>query len=386
MSRTPDELAEAALKIMNEGDPRDARKLLMEAVEAAPDRADLLHALGVVQLQLGEPSLGLRLIEEAVGRAEQQLNDPARHEQALAMLPGFLLALAAACEDLGEASAAKDAYYRVMSLDPGNPRARGGYANLLLGLGDLDGGINELETYIEEDRDEDQFLEGAQVLLDSIRSFVRNDIHPREFLAAHHGSYNQFFDYHAKEQEKLGWIAEAARMQRAPDGRVVPMIPEGARSYAGVRVDLVDPNTGQIGQVGDQPMVVALAEYPALARAQILFKWRELAFDVRVSSQAPWDQLPIHIALRTSDGLEDLDEVMGRWYLAGFNGEFGKQDMGRFHYISDPDVRSDNKAAVYHVDLGRAELACIDDLLRRLTILNNQHPIEKVIFGRGYLG
>ncbi|HNC98965.1 MAG TPA: hypothetical protein PKW90_22715, partial [Myxococcota bacterium] len=77
MSDTPDVLAERALKILNEGDPRDARKLLLEAVEAAPDRADLLHALAVVQLQLGESEQGFRLVQEAIARAEEQLADPA---------------------------------------------------------------------------------------------------------------------------------------------------------------------------------------------------------------------------------------------------------------------------------------------------------------------
>ncbi|MBK9370442.1 MAG: hypothetical protein IPN01_29815 [Deltaproteobacteria bacterium] len=48
-------------------------------------------------------------------------------------------------------------------------------------------------------------------------------------------------------------------MRRAPDGRLVPSILDGARPYAGVRVDLVDPSTGRAGQVGDQPMVVAVA-------------------------------------------------------------------------------------------------------------------------------
>ena len=69
----PEALAEAALRKLNEGDPREARKLLMQAVEAAPDRPDLLNALGVVQLQLGESHLALPLIEEALRRVGEQI-------------------------------------------------------------------------------------------------------------------------------------------------------------------------------------------------------------------------------------------------------------------------------------------------------------------------
>ena len=387
MSDTPDVLAERALKILNEGDPRDARKLLLEAVEAAPDRADLLHALAVVQLQLGESEQGFRLVQEAIARAEEQLADPARRDQAATMLEGFLLTAAAACEDLGDAANAVGAYQRVLQLNPGQPRARGGMAYALLAWGLLDEGCKELATYIEEDRDEDPFIEGAKSLLENIQKFRREDNHPREFLAAHQGSYKSMFDHYAAEQEKLGWIAEAARMKRAPDGRVVPSIPEGARPYAGVRVDLVDPQTGQVGQVGDQPMVVALADYQPLARTNILFAWRDLPFDLRVSSQAPWDQLPILFALKSPGkaAINAMDQLVGDWYSAGFEGAFGHSDSGRFHYVSDPEVQPDYRVVVYHFDLGRADLRAIDDLIRRLTVFHDRYALEKVIIGRGYL-
>lgn len=387
MTDSPEVLAEKALKILNEGDPREARKLLLEAVQAAPDRPDLLNALAVVQLQLGESELALKLAQEALARIEEQAMDPARREQALAMREGIRLTVAAAAEDLGDAKAAMAAYNAVLEADPGQPRARSGLAQVLLAQGELDAAIEQLSLYIDEDRDEDPFIEGAEALLDSVRAFRRNDIHPREFLVAHHGSYTQFFDHHAKEQEQKGWIAEAAKMKRDASGKVVPSIPEGARPYAAVRVDLVDPSSGQVGQIGDQPMIVALADYPALARAVILFSWRDLAFDVKVSSQAPWDQLPIQICFREggAKAINAADQTMGDWYLAGFNGNYGRQDSGRFHYISDPEVRADRRAIVYHVDMGRADLVSIDDLIRRLTMLHSQFSIERLVIGRGYL-
>ena len=176
-------------------------------------------------------------------------------------------------------------------------------------------------------------------------------------------------------------------MKRAPNGQVVPSIPEGARPYAAVRVDLVDPQSGQVGQIGDQPMVVALADYPALARSVIQIPWRDLGFDLRVSSQAPWDQMPIQVRFRTGGAaaVNAFDQLMGDWYMGGFNGTYGRQDSGRFHYISDPEVRPDRKAVTYNVDLGRADLACLDDLIRRVTAFHVQFPIERMILGRGYL-
>ena len=287
MAETPDQLAEKAMQILNEGDPREARKLLFEAVKMAPDRPDLIHALGVVQLQLGEAELGLRLVQQAIERTEGMLLQPDRKEQAEDMLHGFILTLAAAYEDLSMAEEAKEAYQRILKADPGQPRARSGYAQLLLALGDLEGGMRELQGYIEDDRDEDPFIEGASALLESIKTFQRNDIHPREFLKAHQEEYTAFFTHHAEEQARLGWIAEAARMRRNAEGRVVPVIAEGARPYAAVRVDLVDPQTGQIGQVGDQPMVVALRDYQPLARAVIQFAWRDQSFQSRARDIAP---------------------------------------------------------------------------------------------------
>lgn len=386
MSVNPEELAEKALRALSEGDPREARKLLMEAVQAAPNRPDLINALGVVQLQLGEPELGKPLIEQAIQMAvEEGARSPDRKEQVTLMVESFLLGLAAACEDLDDPNGAADAFGRVLAQNPGQPRARVGMGQLQLAAGALDEGRKTLALYVEEDRDEDIYLRGVQDLLNDIQRFLKDDIHPREFLAAHRGAYVEFFDHHADEQARLGWIAEAARMRRAPDGRIVPMIPEGARPYAAVRVDLVNPQTSEVGQIGDQPMVVALAGYQSLARGSVLFTWRDQPFDVRVSSQAPWDQLPIHLLFTNEAGAQAADAVIGDWYLHGWNGAFGSREAGRFHYISDPDIKRDGKGVIYHVDMGRASLDAIDDLLRRLVVLHQEHPIRQVIFGRGHL-
>jgi hypothetical protein len=268
---------------------------------------------------------------------------------------------------------------------PGQPRARQGYAHLLLAWGKMEDGIQELRTYVAEDRDENSFLDGAKGYADEVEDFVKKDIHAREFLVAHREAYVEMFNNYEGEQAKLGWIAEAARMMRNAEGKVVPSIPEGARPYAAVRVDLVDPKTSQLGQVGDQPFVVALADYQALARAPVSFVWRGHPFTVRVSSQAPWDQMPISVYFSRPGALDALDAVIGDWYTAGFDGRFGEPDGQRFHYISDPDPKRGGRGVTYDVDLGRARTEAIDDLLRRLSVLHGDHPIDQVLIGRGYL-
>lgn len=389
---TPEEtnlLAESALHALGRDDPRKARELLMEAIAAAPDRPDLVHALGVVQLQLGEPNLGLPLIEQSIGMAnELAARDAAGREKAAEMLEGFTLSLAAAHEDLDQPDQAEAAYRQILARTPNQPRAQHQLALLLLAWGRMDEGVAELEAYVRADVDEPDSVRGLNALLGEIRLYRARTLHPRNFLEAHRESYTQMFNDYLAGPAK-GWMAEPARMKRAPDGRPAPIIPEGARPYAGVRVDLVNLETGQVGQVGDQPMVVQLAEFPALAQAPVQFRWEHLELDVRVSTQCPWDQLPIHILFRDGAGvqgaLDAADEVIGAWYVAGFDGAFGTPEGHRFHDISYPAAVRGFLGVTYDVDMGRSELRAIDDLVQRLTHLHARHPIERVIFGRGYL-
>jgi tetratricopeptide (TPR) repeat protein len=325
-------------------------------------------------------------MEQAIAVAREQVaGNPERASFFEPMIEGFLLGLAAAAEDLDEPGDALAAYDQVLAANPGQPRARSARAHLLLAWGELDAGARELDAYLDDARDEQPFLDGAMAYLSSLRSLQAADIHPREFLVGHRESYVEMFDHYAAEQAARGWIAEAARMRRDERGRIVPSIPEGARPYAALRVDLVNPQTSEVGQVGDQPMVVALAGYEPLARAPALLRWRDLPFDLRVSTQAPWDQLPIQVAFDTAGALDDLDAVVGDWYLRGWDGAFGDADGRRFHYISDPEPRRDGRAVTYHCDLGRARVEAIDDLVRRLGVLHASRPIGRVILGRGYL-
>jgi len=385
LSTEADALAQRALQALQGEDPRAARELLMKALEGAPHRADLVNALGVVHLHLGEPELGKPLIEQAVTMALAEAAMPDRKVVAETMLEGFLLGLAAACEDLDLPGESLAAYQRLLTLVPGQPRAQNGLAHLLLAWGRPVEGMAALGQYIDEDRDEPAFQEGAEALMSAIERVKETKLHPRMFLEAHRGSYVEFFDHHAEEQGKAGWIAEAARMKRDERGQIVPSIPQGARPYAAVRVDLVNPQTSEVGQVGDQPMIVALAGYEALARTPVAFEVIDEELPLWISTQAPWDQLPIQVLFRDKDGAEALDVAIGGWYLDGWKGAFGTTDDGRFHYVSDPEVKRDGRGVVYHVDCGRARFDAIPALIDALTRLHRTHPMTRVLIGRGHL-
>ena len=107
-----------------------------------------------------------------------------------------------------------------------------------------------------------------------------------------------------------------------------------------------------------------------------------------VSSRCPWHWLGVVVQFRerTSevDRIACIDEVIGAWYLAGYNGEFGDEGSGRFHYVTDPEPIG-TRSVAYIVDLGRSRLDAIRDLLRRLAELHARHPLRRVLFGEGRL-
>jgi tetratricopeptide (TPR) repeat protein len=385
----PDALARDAMQALHADDPRKAREMLFEAVRGSPGRADLIHALGSVHLQLGEPELGLPLLQQALRVLDDSLaRDSAARESQAPLREGILLALAAAAEDLDQPDAAEATYRQLLAEHPNQPRSRQALAHLLLTRGQVDAGRAALQRYVDEGLDGQDFLAGSRAFLDALAAWIGRDVHPRELIAAHRGSYVEMFDHYAAMQAKHGWVAEAARMRRMPEGGIAPVIPDGARPYAAVRVDLVDPATSEVGQVGDQPMVVGLAGFEPLAQAPVLFAWPGWAFPVRVSTQAPWDQLPLQIRFTTASpaALEALDGVIGDWYRQGFDGAFGTPDGQRFHYISDPEPRRGGSGVVYHLDGGRARDEAIDALLRRMEVLHATHPVAEIVIGRGHLG
>lgn len=378
-----DEIAEKAMRALRGDDPRAARVALLRLLDQAPERLDLQHALALTELRLGEAEAALERLEETERRARAQADDTAA-----ALMGNLILTKAAAAEDLYDPAGAEACYREVMLREEGNPRAATGLAYLLLAWGRQAEGEAVLDEYLRAALDEPEALEGNRAFLSSLRALAERDVHPRAFVEAHRGAYVEFFDHHARQMEAKGWIAEPARMRRAEDGAIVPIIPEGARPYAAERMDLVDPSTGQHGMVGDQPMIVAQAGFEPLARAPVLLRWpeRDFPFAVWISTNCPWNQLPVQISLAapSAAAAEALDEAVGAWYRAGFEGAFGTHDRGRLHTIDDPESPRDAIIS-WNVDCGRAEVGAVDDLLRRLAVLHERVPLAAVLIGRGFV-
>ncbi len=378
-----DLVAEDALAAIRDAEPEEAARRLREILAAHPERVDLWHALAVVELRRGEARDAYALTFEAEKVARERADETAGQ-----LMGPIHLVRGAAAEELDDPAAAEAAYRAVLVHEPDNPRVRQALGYLLLGWGRLDEGLAELRGYLDDRTDQPEYLDATEKLVEAARRFVADDVHPREFLEAHRGAYVEFFDHHAKRMSEQGWMMEPARMVRADDGRVVPVIPEGARPYAAVRVDMVDPKTGQVGRVGDQPMIVALAGYEPLARAQVLVDWPEddVPFPVWVSSQCPWNHLPVQVRFEpgVERPVEVLDPVVGDWYTAGFEGAFGTPEGERFHEITDLEDRGDGRVAFW-VDCGRARTDAVRDLFNRLHLLHDRAPIAAVLLGRGFV-
>ncbi len=373
------EVIRNALEAVQGDDPDKAREALMLALTDHPERLDLVHTLSVIELQNGSPELALDIAEKAAAvAAERKAPDD------LVLLSQLLLTQGAAHEELRNPLRALDSYDQVLAVEPEHPLAMQGKGHLLLAWGKLDEGLQVLQSTVDAGKDDQRFLDATQKLIEGVKRFQSDDLHPRNFVDAHRGSYVEFFNHHADEMAGKGWIAEAARMRKDEQGNLVPVVAEGAKPYAGTRVDLVDPQTGQAGLVGEQPMVVAIQDHEIIAQTAIVFSWPHDDFPVWGSSQMPWNLLSICVRLDTDDPESAVDPTIGDWFSAGFDGEFGTTDRGRFHSISDPE-RLDNQTIRYQLDCGRAEAHAIDDLLKRLGVLHNTHTITGVLIGRGFL-
>jgi tetratricopeptide (TPR) repeat protein len=378
------ELVKAALEAVRGDDLEAARAALVIALTAHPERLDLVHTLAIIELQSGQADHALELMEGALSLcAERQSADD------LALVPLLCLAKGAAHEELNDPTAALAAYDRILAENPDHPLATQGKGHLLLAWGKVEAGLDTLQGAVDAAQDDPRFLEATAKLIAGVRQFLSDDLHPRNFVDAHQGSYMEFFNHHADAQAVHGWIAEAARMRRGKEGGMVPVIADGARPYAATRVDLVDPATGKAGLIGDQPMIVALAGHEIISQAPIVFEWPGTDFPVWGSSQMPWNLLNITVvfdgpnATEASGAATALDATIGDWYTAGYTGEFGSHDKGRFHSITDPTAMGPHTIR-YDLDCGRAEPTAIDDLLKRFMVLNTNHPIKGVLIGRGF--
>ena len=378
---TEEEIAQMAQEALEGQDPEKTRDTLRALLERSEGRPDLLHALAATELATGEAEAALAHITEAErGTGDSPESEPFR--------AALLHTRAAAYEDLSQPEAAADTYRRILTLAGGHARALQALGHLLLAWGRPADGLQHLRDYLADGSDEADHLEATSAFLRAAERLQSDDVHPTMFLEAHREGYCGFFDHHAERMAAEGWIAEAAIMMRNELGDVVPKIPDGAPAYAAVRVDLVDPSSGQRGQVGERPMVVALENYEAVAQAPVLVDWPEddHPFAVWVSTQAPWDHLPIHVRFEDpdADAVALFEPLFGEWYETGWGGAFGESDRGRFHDVVPPVAAGAGGCGAY-VDMGRTSLKAIDDLRDRLTRLHGEHPLRSVLFGRGFV-
>lgn len=368
-----------AVRCIGDGRPAEAQGLLEQALSEEGERPDLLHALAVVEMQLGEVGKARPHVERALALLQGTQGEEAAQMRAL-----FTLTLAAVAQEEDDPAGAQAACQDVLTSRPDFAPARSTLAAILFALGELDDGRAEMHRLSVDPRVPEEERAGARAFVEALDRWRASGEHPRAFLVAHRERYCRFFDDMAREAATKGWIAEAAVFVRAEDGTSRPRVPEGARPYAAVRVDLVDPATGQRGLVGDQPMVVVRRGFEPLARIPVLLPWPGIPFDLCVSTQAPWDELPVQVLLEEGDPLACVDPVIGAWYTDGFEGRFGEADRGRFHYVGDPE-RSRAHGATWRVDLGRARTEAVDALVERLAALHREVPLRRVILGRGSL-
>jgi tetratricopeptide (TPR) repeat protein len=381
-----DTYARAGIEAVNEQKFDLAIENFQKALAIDPDRPDLNNALGMAYMNRGEVVSAVPHLERAITLAEPY--DAPEHQD---MKRHFETALATAYTVLDRIQDARRVFEGAARRWPGDLETRMQLGSLLVSACMPREGQAVYREIVEDERFEDEIREAADALSGAIDAFLDDEnLQASVFLEAHAESYDTFFAQHTHELVDKGFIAEAARMVRGEDGEPKPMLPEGARPWAFERIDLVEPGENNVAKVGDErdPLIVAVNGLEPLAQVPVALPWEGHPFEVFVSSRCPWHWLTIAIQLRDPrdpDGLvEAVDETVGAWYLAGYNGDFGEADKGRFHFATAPDFIGD-RAIAYTVDLGRTRFEAISDLLKRLTILHDRVPLQRVLFGQGRL-
>lgn len=376
---TIDECARAGMKALEDQRFDDAVEAFERAVRLDPSRPDMHNALAMAHLHRGDARTALTFLERAVELAEPY--DAPEHQ---ALKREFHLSLAGVLQLLDRFDDAHRTLRGAVERWPDEPAPRMRLAQLLA----LAGRVPEAEALWREllPRLGAEDARGVEALLGALEAFRASGEDASLFLRAHQGSYCEYFDTVAEQQP--GWYAEAARMARGADGEPVPIVAEGARPWALTRVDLVNPADGTVSAIYSdrEPMIVAVEGLEPLAQVPLLLPWRREPFEVLVSTWCPWHWLPITIRFAAPDAatarVDRLDAVLGDWYLRGYNGDFGEADRGRFHYASDPEAVGD-RAVSWVVDLGRTRFDAVPALLEALAAVHRDHPIERVVFGKG---
>jgi tetratricopeptide (TPR) repeat protein len=376
-----DEHARAGLRAIEEQRFDDAIKAFEAALAVAPERPDMNNALGMAYLHRGDVGNALPHLERAIALAEpydQPQHQPVKRE--------FHMSLATAYQLMDLVQPARRQLEEIIRRWPDHVEARLQLGQLLLSTCQLEDGLKayrDASDYLDKEQ-----REAAEALVGSAEAFLASDHQGDVFLQGHQESYVTYFDEVASTQPT--WLAEAARAARGPSGEPAPVLAEGARPYALSRVDLVNPADNTVSGVysEQEPMIVALAGLEPLAQVPVMMPWKGWGFDVWVCSRCPWHWLGVIVQFREAAPDETLigwvDDTIGQWYLAGFNGDFGEKDRGCFHYIGDPEILGD-RAVGYAVDLGRASFDAIPSLMNRLSVLHERRQIQRVLFGYGRL-
>lgn len=382
---TLDEHARAGMAAINDKRFDDAITSFLAALAIDDSRPDLNSALGMSYMHRGEVVSALPYLQKA-----HELARSYTEPEHLEMRKHFATSLASAHAVLDAPMAAVGVLEEMIEHLPQDLELRMQRASLLINsLGPAEG-ARAYRAIADDASVEEGVREAAEALAGAIEAFLDDeDVQGEVFLRAHAESYASFFNQHANKLVEEGWYAEAARMVRGEDGEPKPMIAEGARPWALERVDLVNPADGNVAKVGDEkePLIVAVNGLEPLAQVPVTLPWEGWPFEVWVCSRVPWHWLPIAIDL--AEPLDEarkqaLDELIGGWYLAGYNGDFGTPEQGRFHYATDLEPVGDSGLAGTF-DLGRASFDAIGDLLKRLTVLHDKMAVRRVLFGPGRL-
>lgn len=375
-----DTFAQAGIAAINEQRYTDAIEAFQQALALAPDRPDMNNALGMAHMHRGDVGAGIPYLEAA-----KTLSEPFPDADHAEMKVHFFTGLASAYQLVDRVTESLAVLRETARRFPAFPDVQLQLGQLLLDSTQLDEGIHIYRQLSEHPGLDEERQEAAAAVAGAIEAFSDVDEPPTVFLEAHAQSYRSYFDDVASQQPD--WYAEAARMARGPDGEVKPILAEGARPYAMERVDLVNPSTGEVAGVYSEtePMIVAVDGLEPLAQLSILFPWKDPPFETWVCTRCPWHWLPIIVELEDPEaGAQALDEAIGSWYLAGYNGDFGETDTGRFHYIGDLELLPSGGISTV-VDLGRARFDAIPNLINRLAILHEKHPIRRLLLGGGRL-
>ena len=378
-----DEHARAGLRAIEEQRFDDAIASFTKVLELEPNRPDMNHALGMAYVHRGDVGNAIPHLEKAVELAEPY---SAAEHQPLKL--EFHMSLATAYQLMDLVPQARAKLEEVVSRWPQHVEARLQLGQLLLSTCQLRDGLQvykDAADYLDKEQ-----REAAEALVGSAEAFLESEHEGDVFLRGHQESYLAYFDEVVASQPT--WHAEAMRAAMGPDGSPQPVLADGARPYALSRVDMVNPADNTVSGVysEQEPMIVALHGLEPLAQVPVMIPWKGgWPFETWVCSRSPWHWLGIIVQFEepaTNDVtlVDRVDELMGQWYLAGFNGDFGSSDRGYFHYIGDPEVMGD-RAVAYAVDLGRAGFDAIPALLNKLTVLHERAPITRVLFGYGRL-